>query len=253
MNKLYLSILLLISSTTGELISVCPNKPVFISLGGWCIPALFLRKFGLREAAYPFDWNLNGPISNVCRILENDFSGFFLKENLYVDPSHPCEIVDKGTNIASNHDFPTTDLVSRYVVPNFLDFHQQVYEKYQRRIKRFNNVCNSDKKVIFVRIDAAENLSKENTIMLRDCLHKKYPTLDFILIQLGCTEMCKTPWNIERVRNFYIDGNSIQGNPTLWHFDCWNQLLKGIEEICDCPLVELQSQAPNKPEDRDIQ
>lgn len=252
MKRIYLSLLLLICSAQSELLSTCANKPVFISLGAWCIPALFLRNFHLREAAYPFDWNISGYIPNVCRIIETDFSNFFLKENLHFDPRSPYEIVDEGTHISSNHDFPVVP-GSRYVVPNFLDFSQQVYEKYQRRIKRFNNVCNSDQKVIFIRLDAAENLSKENTIMLRDCLHKKYPTLDFILIQLGCTEMCKTPWNIERVRNFYIDGNSIQGNPTLWYFDCWNQLLKGIEEICGCPLSELQSQLPNKPEDRDVQ
>lgn len=53
------------------------NRRQFVSLGGWCGPALCLGKLGLRDVAFPFDFS-RVTLDGVVHFLRNGFSeGFF--------------------------------------------------------------------------------------------------------------------------------------------------------------------------------
>lgn len=224
--------------------SSCTHKPVFISIGGWCVPALFLRQFKLREAAYPFDWLTTGSqFENLYKIIQNDFADFLHKENLYIDPRSPTYVQDRATGFSIAHDFPTDR--QHNIVPDYLDAYDTVKAKYDRRIKRFKDTLMSDGKVIFIRVDAQGQGTPQQAMLLRDLIISKYPHLDFVYIQLGYTDEYKTPWNIDHIKNYYIDPAATDG-PANWNFDCWKILLQGIEDITGCSIADLAVPQPGE-------
>lgn len=214
----------------------CVQKPVFISIGAWCVPALFLRQFKLREAAYPFDWLTTGAqFENLYRVIQNNFADFLHKENLYIDPQSPQYVQDRGTNFSIAHDFPKDQ--QHNILPQYLDAYESVKAKYQRRIQRFKDTLASGKKVIFIRIDNQGQGTPQQAEHLRDLIASKYPQLDFVCIQLGYTDEYKTPWNLDHIKNYYIDAAATAGPPN-WNHYCWRILLHGIEETTGCSIAD---------------
>jgi hypothetical protein len=191
--------------------------PICISLGDACGPALMLRDLGLRREAFPFDWTVS-PYDAFIKALTEDFQ-FFLTD-LKMRPGNQGVIDHYGIHFT--HDWPTNQnphidaLHADSVGNNELASHWQnalpaVRQKYARRIERFRTVCSGSDKVIFIRSgDSGPDLPsiKNKAIVIRDYLRAQYPQLDFILVYISGNPVFQTPWNIDRIKNFY---------DTNWH------------------------------------
>lgn len=235
---IFLSIFLLNTLAFAEIenkYNLCKEKPIFISLGSRCIPALILRQYHLRSAAYPFDWMLSETFDNFYKIIETNFENFLCKESLIIDKTQPFIVRDQNTGFGYSHDFPVADQKIRNIAPNFLDAYEKVKEKYDRRIKRFLETVTSGKKIIFVRFEMGNGF--EHALKIRNLLVTKYPMLNFYCIELSLSPTYKNAWNIPGIKNFYIDQKSY--DPLDWNAPCWNIILKGIEDISNCSIDEL--------------
>ncbi len=174
------------------------SKPLYISLGGACAPAINLRNLGLRTQAYPFDWIIS-PFESLYQALNEDFK-YFLEDT---------RIVPKKTGVIDHYHFYFThDWQKKSLAPDESIIHPDwekslpaVKEKYQRRIDRFRKACRGSETVYFIR---AEYITQEQAIKLRGLFRTKYPTLYFLLIVFNNSEDFKEPWHIDSIRNFYL-------------------------------------------------
>lgn len=200
------------------------EQSICISLGSSCSPALNLRKLKLRYHAYPFDW-LISPTHSLINALNDDFK-YFLTD-LTIHPNKKGVIDHYGFQFM--HDWPSLDEAEHDVIETeffggVTDLHEAwqealplVREKYKRRFKRLNEICNTYKGlVLFIRSDDPP----EYAIPLRDLLRKKYPTLNFILVLCAHNDTHKKPWNIEGIRNFYM--------PSSYDTELWKRMFKQL-------------------------
>lgn len=183
------------------------DRPIAISLGTVCPVAFVLREKNIRTVAYPFDWVVV-PFYGLYRTLEHDFDNFILKKNLIVQIGPNFDgVVDTDTYFVFFHDFPILNDVSEQedtvktgkIIENFLDFYDDINNKYQRRISRFREALSSSEKVILIRYLA----TKEEAILLRDLIRSKYPLLDFTLVIITDNLEHKN-WNEFQIENYYI-------------------------------------------------
>lgn len=136
-----------------------------LSLGRACDTAFQIRRHFKQREAYPFDW-LVTPYPALINLLERDFSGFLLDENLQADGKY---VVDKGSGIAMMHDFETPALYQQTL--------DVVRAKYQRRIKRWLSLVNGGASILFVRSQQYvdhNNLGEEQSRALLKLLQQKY-------------------------------------------------------------------------------
>lgn len=192
------------------------NIPFCISLGSACGPALNLRNLNLRSEAYPFDWTVT-PFDSLYNALREDFK-YFLAD-LLIRPDNQGVIDHYGINYT--HDWPTLhqphiDALNADFISNCTLFSAWqnalplVREKYQRRINRFRNACLSQNKIFFIR---SEETDKEQAVKLKDLIVNIYPSLDFTLIIFGSDIKFQNPWNIDKIKNFYVPR---WDDPVLW-------------------------------------
>jgi hypothetical protein len=194
------------------------KPPLCISLGSMCFTAINLRELNLRQEAYPFDW-LVTPFLSLYRVLEEDFALFFTDLKLRSDHGG----VFDAYGIHFIHDFPTVHSSSENI--ENIDFIAnstiadgwqllipQVFEKYVRRIDRFIKVCRSNEKVIFLRADGKMSqdknsyigTTKQEALVLRDLLKRKFPNLNFTLVIFSRKKKYKKkPWSKDGIKIFY--------------------------------------------------
>lgn len=121
---------------------------VIYSLGETCACANFLKLYKLRTFSGPFDWFGLADFKTRIDLIMNGFENFWEFENIVSIPrqdtsiSHLGAYHDKGTDLVSVHDFPSPPLTEAV--------HKEVKEKFDRRIKRFYEICARSKKVLLV-------------------------------------------------------------------------------------------------------
>ena len=89
---------------------VKPLHTKFVSLGTACFMAEGLKKMGLRQYSFPFDWIYGSTPDRRLNIVLQDFQNFFNKEDLcYVGKYNQkkCVYKNKRTELVFNHDFLT--------------------------------------------------------------------------------------------------------------------------------------------------
>lgn len=148
------------------------KKIAFVSLGMNCAPATQLRKLGLRKEAYPFDWLISEHIESC---LEDDFKFFFLD----------WKINEKKNAILNHygfwftHDFPRT-IPDHQIVENWNLSVPEIQKKYQRRIQRFRNLCQSTEyMVVLLRHGNGSFQQGKNILRI---METQYPKCSFHLI-----------------------------------------------------------------------
>lgn len=204
------------------------NK-IIISLGIRCLPAMQLKKHGLRLHAYPFDW-LDTSFDSLVQILKNDFVDFLAESNLrltnenYVlqtahgfQNRNELRIVEAKYNIILRHDFD--------INADFLKQYSEIKKKYEKRIKRFYEALSSGKHIYFIR----RLISRDQALNLTALLNSKFPELKYTLIAIDYTNEIKKSWDISNVRNFYF------GNPE----DDWGTLVADNEKHWDTMFREF--------------
>lgn len=195
---------------------VLSETPICISLGGACGPAIMLRQLGLRTEAYPFDWIISS-FESFQKAFLSDFE-FFL--------THLTERTDKIGVIDYygfhfTHDWPTVnapnidslhaDYVGNYkLISTWETTVPLVKEKYKRRIERLKKICQGSSKVIFIREITGNppqsdlHPHQQEAVMIRDLFRTKYPNLDFMIVALSSSEIAKTDWGLENIKNVYF-------------------------------------------------
>jgi hypothetical protein len=211
MKKLLVLLFFIISKTTSiEQNNIIFTDPIAISLGFSCTTSDMLRIHNIRCAAFPFDW-IRSSFDGLCNLLQDDFLDFLNPEYLTFENTF---IFNRKYTLTFHHDFPAERTEGRvdYLKENYLDFIGDVSGKYQRRIERFYEVLNSGRIIYLFRLSSYTrpwNLdlsfqTKDRVIKLRDILSNKFPNCNFILVVIDSTEEYKTDWQLDRVKNFYI-------------------------------------------------
>lgn len=164
---------------------------LIISLGQWCITSIALRKLGLQNKSYPFDWSggimwekcgyggLSGKVDLICNNFENffDFNDF---EDRGANP--PNEdfwmrwVVNKRTGLQYKHDFPSDK--------NFKESFLDVKEKYVRRVQRLYEKIYAANRVLFVYIARDKDFSDDYLIDQHIKLQKKFPYKDIDILYI---------------------------------------------------------------------
>ncbi len=224
-------LILLLASTSNAIIKDI-DPLIFISLGNNCVPALMLRFAGLREEAFPFDW-LTTPMDGLCKVFRDDFKDYFLRENLTLYSLDNRVVLDTLYGFGHNHAFPTKGSVMHSdeemyeggeIVKNFLDFYQEVYSKYIRRIDRFKKILSGRRNIIFIRYRCNKLEAQKLAQMIKFC----YPHLLFTLIAIDSTEEIKHDWKIPQVKNFYIKPNESSNIFSEETVKEWKEVLRSI-------------------------
>lgn len=199
--------------------SICYANPVLVSLGENCNVAMALSKHGLRKQALPFDWNIT-PFHSLYHVFSNDFSDFLLPEDLFLnDDSHT--VINRHSDIAFAHDFPTYDVGSQdeqdlaiptpgVIKPDFLDALPNIQKKYERRIKRLYNILNGDSEILFIRHNH-NHVSKSEVIKFCELIQLKFPILKFTFVVWGYEDEMSEDWGHPRIKTYQlIRGNDIE-------------------------------------------
>lgn len=182
------------------------NKKI-ISLGNACAPALHLRTLGIRTEAYPFDWIISH-FDALYEALTSNFTYFLTDIKLRKDGTGVYDYY----NFQFVHDFPTINtpkpnvLNSDFIgastlLSNWQDALSLVKEKYNRRINRFYTACQGKEQIFFFR---DEDTTREQAMKLRDYFTTTYPNLNFLLVITSKDESFHQPWDLDKIRNFYM-------------------------------------------------
>jgi hypothetical protein len=151
------------------------NNINYISLGHSCSPAAAIKSLGLRKYSLPFDWIFSN-CEKVIECIYEDFKHFH--KNIKLN-SEKTKIVDHY-NFEFPHDYPTNvenfnltddDIVINedIIIDNWYLYTNDVLEKYQRRIDRFNSIFKSNEDIIVFYRGSVSDVFKYN-----DCFKQKY-------------------------------------------------------------------------------
>ncbi|MBQ7384149.1 MAG: hypothetical protein IJV72_05085, partial [Clostridia bacterium] len=171
-----------------------------VSLGCFCGVAMELERIGLRNCSLPFDWVISGDFQYVLRMIENGFTGFAEKENLYQE-NNPAYYYDKESHVHFFHDFsPYKSLDEQY---------EAFKSKYLRRINRFYEIIK--KPTIFIRYCGKQDLEyiSHNSDEILAILRKFNPQNKIIFIS-----SVEEDFNIDNL--YYVEKDV--GETIAWKF-----------------------------------
>jgi hypothetical protein len=167
---------------------------LFVSLGSSCTVALQLRHWGLRKAAFPFDWLLTVDGDRFVELIERNFQDFLNETYLIKHPHHRAKnfLVHSYYHIEFRHDW-SHGFWNPDKYPKALE---QLKSKYTRRIERFRALNDFPGKVFFIRIACAGafapktywpnakalKIDHASALALQSALKKRFPQLDFTLV-----------------------------------------------------------------------
>jgi hypothetical protein len=136
------------------------------SLGHLCLAAIQLKKFNIRPFSGVLDWVASYSLTDVNRLLQNQFVGFMELPNLkVVGHASPLDllVLDEAYNIAFNHDFKT----NQNTVSHLAAYHE-VKKKYDRRVQRFLEKMATCKRILFIRTEGTfPEVSELESILLK--------------------------------------------------------------------------------------
>lgn len=138
---------------------------LFVPFGEQCITSWNLRQNNLQTESLPFDWLAHVKLNLALDLLQNNFEGFLIRNQLAFVKREKHEAHFKMPNgIIFKHDFRSEKLE---------DF-PKVERKYQRRIKRLYQKINHARSVLFVHFDY-DYPQKERLVETCKCLRSCYP------------------------------------------------------------------------------
>ena len=131
-----------------------------------------LQRYGLRDASYPFDWNIS-LVEPTFAMLESSFEGFLQLDDLRLESDCVC---DTESGILLYNDFDLARPISEQ--------YELVREKYARRIERFRQAIQQP--TLFVRyMTNPEEFGylNENMDVFLAVLRRTNPLNDLLLIR----------------------------------------------------------------------
>jgi hypothetical protein len=117
-------------------------------MGYDCSPSSALLALGLRKHSLPFDWLVSSIIA-IERCFQDNFQNFHGGLAYFVDPTRATNgtYLQDCYGLRFLHDYPMN---GERIAENWHESFSQVYEKYQRRIKRFLEVVHDRTKPIVI-------------------------------------------------------------------------------------------------------
>ncbi|MFC1894375.1 DUF1796 family putative cysteine peptidase [Candidatus Dependentiae bacterium] len=187
------------------------QEKIAVSLGYNCIVAGQLSNEQIRHTAFPFDW-CESHIEGLIRCINNDFKDFLSLENLIAD--RDTRVHDCLYDIRIVHDFPFQrienfkfDTMKQFY--NFNSFgelvksqYDETYSKLMRRVERFRNLSAFKGEIYFIR---STDITKAQSLELLEALNNSFKDKNFTLIVMNHADEFKTPWNVPKIKNFFID------------------------------------------------
>ena len=225
-NKIYTKIVKYKVSHISQLPII--EADYFIPLGNACRPAFWLKKYGLRQASYPFDWMMSYSLSTVINTITKGCHDWF--SNYTEDKSKINAkvryVVDNTNHIISMHGFPSTCSVDAFL-PEF-------QKTMQRRIDRLKGVFSQSRRICIL---CNRDDTLDAFIMFGKELNKMYPHLNITIINVVNANTRKDieKYDISKKLKIYLimaDDTNEKGsdktiNPKFW---IGNERL--YEEIC---------------------
>lgn len=158
----------------------------FVPIGSECSVAYHLGRLKLRNVAYPFDHARTPSLSGVNQVIEDNFYKYC---NFTKSSSKRCYQYVKDDDFAEhNITDDTIILKNSYNISfphDYLDSNDtqldNIVGKYNRRINRFKELDNLNKRVIFVWYEQT-NTKEHDVINFNHIIHRKFPNLVFNLL-----------------------------------------------------------------------
>lgn len=183
----------------------------FVSLGANCYVAEDLKKLGLRNCSYPFDWLFFPDFECAVSLIENDFNDFLSYDALMQHENKKSRYYNNIYKFSFYHDFNKYESLNSQ-----LSF---VQDKYNRRINRLKkDICEP---TLFFRYIISKNDVKFITDNYKkiDSLIKSFCPLNQIIYISHYKEMESLPINIfiiEKDQDDWISRIPLLKNPTLY-------------------------------------
>ena len=157
-------------------------KNTFISLGGNCSIAYQLKKLGLRDKSYPFDW-CKMSINKLNKVLENDFKNFSDIKIFKFSKNHLLEnddlLNDNGSYTVKN----TYNISFAHELKTDNEEELKLFkETLERRIERFKKIKSDNLTFVILNLENKQN-DKLNVEILTKNL--KIYFKNFKIIYLG--------------------------------------------------------------------
>jgi hypothetical protein len=159
------------------------HKPLYISVGEDCAISYHLDLLGLREYSLPFDWAIFKDLSKLIKLIEDIFTN---NESIFLDQCNwKLKPLSKKTHLLQDGNtfskYRAIHLLYRCEYPH--EFTEEIdwetfVKKYTRRINRFKELANSDRKIIFIR--GTTNSMLNVNLDLKTCLTKYFPNFQDI-------------------------------------------------------------------------
>ncbi len=114
------------------------------SIGGWCICAEYLERYGLRQTSSPLDWMRKYSLNVVARLFETKFKNFF-KNIVVTSKKNTCK--NRTVYDITNH------IESIHFVPSDAPFDEE-YKKFketmQKRAQKMDSILSNSKSVLLL-------------------------------------------------------------------------------------------------------
>ena len=161
----------------------------YIPIGIDCDVAFMCKEFNMRNCAYPFDHIVT--YDGITKILENNFNNFIPEINENTINNH---VFDKNYNTKFIHD-------------NFLL--QEDKDKYKRRIDRFLEILNTNKKIVFIKKGHSIHHHNELDNIVNEYeevknLNTNYKNLDYEIVIILLCKKCNCNINTENIDNIKL-------------------------------------------------
>ena len=200
----------------------------FIPLGIACRPAFWLKKYGLRQASYPFDWMMSYSLSTVINTITKGCDDWF--SNYTEDRSKINAkvryVTDNTNHIISMHGFPSSCSVDEFL-PEF-------QKTMQRRIERLQGILSQSQRICILcnRDEGIDSLSYFGKKM-----NEIYPHLNITIINVVNTNTRKDieEYDISKKLKIYLvraDDTNEKGADKAINPNFWIGNEKLYEEIC---------------------
>jgi hypothetical protein len=199
------------------------TRPIIISLGDTCQPALNLMYNKLRFMAYPFDW-LVVPFEAMYDIIKTDFAYCKQREYFVNEYDPQCN----GVRPMNTH-YPAVHFVHAKW--------ENLFEDLQRRINRFHKAIQYGehyKKTVFFILHSLtfRDHSVNDTVnKLCELLSTKFPNLDFVLVVMHHDPSMRYPFKAQNCIFCYLQHDGW----TQTSYGEWTQKLK------ECGLINPYS------------
>ena len=173
----------------------------YISIGGWCGTRIALDQLKITDEPHNIFDHIRSSSKGIIDCIKTDFASF-LPENKVVDTRFKNYKPFIGEHFGFYHSGNLTD--------------KSVLDSFDRKIKRFIEYCNSEKKCIFIRTCTIPDYESELNDMktLYEVIRNKYPKLSFIIVFIIPDQEITTYYNNigDKIYIFCLNDKSYNNN-----------------------------------------